>query len=69
MAETAAPGPGTVLGLVVPNFVADTTQGQLNFLKWKEGKWCVVFSHQSGKSVLIISSQGPIADETLSIVT
>lgn len=37
-----------VIGQRVPNFVADTTDGEINFFKFKEEKWCLVFSHQSG---------------------
>ena len=33
------------LGDIAPNFTAQTTQGQINFHEWKQGKWAVLFSH------------------------
>lgn len=33
------------LGDEAPNFVADTTEGQIDFHQWKEGSWAVLFSH------------------------
>jgi alkyl hydroperoxide reductase subunit AhpC len=33
------------LGDEAPNFVADTTDGQIDFHQWKDGSWAVLFSH------------------------
>lgn len=33
------------LGDEAPDFNADTTEGNINFHEWKEGKWAVFFSH------------------------
>lgn len=33
------------LGDDAPNFTAETTEGQINFHDWKQGKWAVLFSH------------------------
>ncbi len=33
------------LGDEAPDFHADTTEGAIDFHKWKEGKWAVLFSH------------------------
>lgn len=33
------------LGDIVPDFVADTTQGEFSFHDWIKDSWCVLFSH------------------------
>jgi thioredoxin-dependent peroxiredoxin len=33
------------LGDLAPDFEADTTEGRLQFRRWKAGKWAVLFSH------------------------
>jgi len=33
------------LGDEAPNFTADTTEGNIDFYQWKDGKWAVLFSH------------------------
>ena len=36
---------GLHLGDIAPNFTAVTTDGEIDFHAWKEGKWAVFFSH------------------------
>jgi alkyl hydroperoxide reductase subunit AhpC len=33
------------LGDIAPNFSAETTEGNVDFHGWKQGKWAVLFSH------------------------
>ena len=33
------------LGSIAPNFSAKTTQGDIDFHKWLEGSWAILFSH------------------------
>lgn len=33
------------IGDLAPDFTANTTHGEINFAKWAEGKWVVLFSH------------------------
>jgi len=33
------------LGDTAPDFTAETTQGTIDFLDWKQGSWAVLFSH------------------------
>jgi len=33
------------IGDLAPDFTANTTQGEINFAKWAESKWVVLFSH------------------------
>ena len=33
------------IGDQAPDFTANTTHGEINFAKWAEGKWVVLFSH------------------------
>ena len=33
------------IGDLAPDFTAITTHGELNFAKWQEGKWVMLFSH------------------------
>ena len=33
------------IGDTAPDFTAATTHGEINFSKWQEGKWVVLFSH------------------------
>ena len=36
---------GIRLGDQAPDFTADTTEGEIGFREWKDGKWAVLFSH------------------------
>jgi len=46
-APTPAPAAGTIprIGDVAPDFTANTTQGEITFSTWQEGKWAILFSH------------------------
>ncbi|MCU1291549.1 MAG: peroxiredoxin [Bryobacterales bacterium] len=33
------------IGDVVPDFTAQTTEGEIHFHEWIDGSWCVLFSH------------------------
>jgi alkyl hydroperoxide reductase subunit AhpC len=35
------------IGDIAPNFTAMTTKGEIDFHKWSDGKWVVLFSHPS----------------------
>lgn len=34
-----------LLGDIVPDFNAESSLGEINFYKYIEGKWCILFSH------------------------
>lgn len=42
---TPAEQPRLRLGSEAPNFQAKTTQGDIDFHKWLNGKWAILFSH------------------------
>ena len=44
-AAVTAPTPMPRIGDAAPDFTAQTTQGEVNFSKWREGKWTIMFSH------------------------
>ncbi len=33
------------LGQIAPDFEQDTTNGSIRFHEWKNGSWCVLYSH------------------------
>ncbi len=45
--STSGPAVGSIprIGDKVPNFRAMTTHGEIEFEKWRDGKWVVLFSH------------------------
>lgn len=39
------------LGNIVPDFKAETTQGPMEWHKWIDGKWAILFSHPADFTV------------------
>ena len=39
------------LGNIVPDFKAETTQGPMEWHKWIEGSWAILFSHPADFTV------------------
>lgn len=49
------------LGDVVPDFTAETTQGRMNFHRWIEGRWTVLFSHPAAFTPVCTTEVGTLA--------
>jgi len=50
------------LGNIVPDFSADSTHGPMpSFLKWKEGKWAILFSHPADFTPVCTTEIGRLA--------
>ena len=49
------------LGDEAPNFTAETTLGVIDFHKWKQGKWAVLFSHPKDFTPVCTTELGAMA--------
>jgi len=49
------------LGDTAPNFIAETTQGTIDFLDWKKGSWAVLFSHPKDFTPVCTTELGTVA--------
>lgn len=50
-----------LLGEEAPNFTAMTTQGELDFHKWLENSWCILFSHPKDFTPVCTTELGMVA--------
>ncbi len=49
------------LGDEVPNFTAETTEGQIDFFQWKDKSWAVLFSHPRDFTPVCTTELGAVA--------
>ena len=49
------------LGDTAPNFTAETTEGSVDFYKWKGDKWAVLFSHPKDFTPVCTTELGYVA--------
>ena len=51
------------MGKMVPNFVAETTQGEIDFHKWLGNSWGILFSHPAPFTPICTTEMGAMAAE------
>lgn len=49
------------LGDIAPDFEQDSTEGNISFHKWSEGKWVVLFSHPKDYTPVCTTELGAVA--------
>ena len=49
------------LGDEAPNFTVQTSEGEINFHEWMEGKWAVLFSHPKDFTPVCTTELGTVA--------
>jgi len=49
------------IGDVVPDFTLDSTQGKIQFHKWKKGSWAFFFSHPADFTPICTTEMGQVA--------
>ncbi len=49
------------IGDIAPDFEQESTEGKINFHKWSEGKWVVLFSHPKDFTPVCTTELGTVA--------